>query len=66
MTREPLVTVGAITAAVAACIGLLVAFGVDLTGDQQTAILGVVAVVAPLVVAALTRSKVTPVADPRP
>jgi hypothetical protein len=61
MKNEPLVTVATITALVTACIGLLTAFGLDLTSDQQTAILGVVAVVAPLVVAAFTRSKVTPV-----
>lgn len=61
MTREPLVTVASITAAATAVIALLVSFGLDLTGDQQTAILGVVGVVAPLVVAALTRSRVTPV-----
>jgi hypothetical protein len=65
MTREPLVTAATITALVTALIGLLVAFGVDLTDDQQTAVLGVVAVVAPLVVALFTRSKVTPVKDPR-
>lgn len=65
MTREPLVTVASITAAVAAVIALVVAFGVHLTGDQQTAILGVVGVVAPAVVAIVTRPKVTPVDDPR-
>lgn len=61
MNREPLVTVASITAGVAALLTLLVAFGVDLSGDKQTAILGVAAVVAPLIVAAVTRSKVTPV-----
>lgn len=65
MTREPLVTVGTITGAVTAVIALLVAFGFDLTAEQQTAILAVVAVAAPFVVAAATRSKVTPVKDPR-
>lgn len=65
MTREPLVTVGTITGAVTAIIALLVAFGLDLSAEQQTAILGVVAVAAPFVVAAATRSKVTPIKDPR-
>jgi hypothetical protein len=60
MTREPLVTVASITALIGALIGLVVAFGVDLTGDQQTAILGLTTVAAPLLVAALVRSKVTP------
>lgn len=60
MKREPLVTVATITAAVTAALTLLTAFGLDLSGDQQTAILGVVAVAAPLIVAAITRGKVTP------
>ena len=49
-STEPLVTVGTITAAVTAVIGLLVAFGLDLSADQRTAVLGVVAVIAPFVV----------------
>lgn len=46
---EPVLTTASITAAVSAVIALLVAFGVDLTEAQTTAILGVVAVAAPLV-----------------
>lgn len=65
MNREPLLTVGTMTGAVTAIIALLVAFGLDLTGEQQTAILAVVAVAAPFVVAAVTRPKVTPIKDPR-
>ena len=61
MKNEPLVTVATITALVGAVIGLLVAFGVPLTSDQQTAILGVTTVAAPLVVALFVRSRVTPV-----
>lgn len=64
MNREPLVTIATITAAVVAVIALLVAYGVDITEAQQNGILGVVAVVAPFVVAFLTRPKVTPVDDP--
>ena len=60
MTREPLLTIGTLTALVAAVVALLVAFGVPLTGDQREAILGAAAVVAPLVVAFLSRPKVTP------
>ena len=60
MTREPLITIGTLTALVAAVVALLVAFGVPLTGDQREAILGAAAVVAPLVVAFLSRPKVTP------
>lgn len=62
MTNEPLITVASITAGVTALLTLLVAFGLDLSGEQQTAILGVVAVVAPVVVALVTRPKVTPTA----
>jgi hypothetical protein len=61
MTNEPLWTVAGITAAVSAVIGLLTAFGLSLTETQSTAILGVVGVLAPVVVALVARSKVTPV-----
>lgn len=63
--REPLATAATITAAVAAVLALLVAFGVALDEAQQQAILGVAAVAAPLIVAIVVRPKVTPVADPR-
>lgn len=59
MKNEPVITVAGVTAAVTAVIALLVSFGVDLTQDQQNAILGVVAVVAPLVVI-YARKFVTP------
>lgn len=52
---EPLVTVGSITAGVTALLGLVVAFGLPISAEQQAAILGVVAVVAPLVVAVVGR-----------
>ncbi|MFV2094812.1 hypothetical protein ACFHW1_04885 [Micromonospora sp. LOL_014] len=57
-SSEPLWSVGGITAAVTAFLSLVVAFGVDLTADQQTAILGVAAVLAPLAVALVGRSRV--------
>ena len=60
MSSEPLVTVASITAGVAAIIALLVSFGIPVTPEQQTAILGVVAVVAPIVVALVARERVTP------
>lgn len=60
MKREPVLTVGGIGAAAAAILALLVAFGVPLTDDQQTAILGVVAVAAPVIVAVIARRFVTP------
>lgn len=65
MTREPLFTAAGITAGAAALIALLIAFGLDLTQDQTVAILGVVGVGAPILVALLSRSQVTPVADPK-
>lgn len=61
MKREPAITVGTISAAVAAILALLVAFGLDVTEEQQTAILGVVAAIGPLVAGLLIRHKVTPV-----
>jgi hypothetical protein len=63
MTNEPLVTVAFITALVSAVINLIVQFGITVTADQQTAILGLTAVLGPLIVAAIGRRKVTPVSD---
>lgn len=57
-SAEPLISVATVTAAATALVGLMVAFGLDLTADQRTAILGLVAVVAPIVVAAWGRRKV--------
>ncbi|SCL21527.1 hypothetical protein [Micromonospora inyonensis] len=57
-STEPLWTVGGITAAVTATLALLVAFGLEVTDEQETAILGVVAVVAPLIVTAVARGRV--------
>lgn len=58
-TVEPVLTTAGITAAAAAVIALIVAFGVDLSDVQTEAILGVVAVAAPLVVI-IARRYVTP------
>jgi predicted amino acid dehydrogenase len=72
MKNEPLRTVAGITAAVSAVLTLLVAFGVNLTDAQNTAILGVAGVLAPLVVAWVAwvaRRKVMPASklrDPLP
>lgn len=60
MTSEPLAAVAAITSAVTAVLYLLTEFGLSINNNQQAAILGVVAVVAPLVVAFFTRPQVTP------
>lgn len=61
MKNEPAITIGAISAAVAAIIALLVSFGIDLTEAQTTAILGVVAAIGPIVAAVITRARVSPV-----
>lgn len=60
MKREPAVTVAAITAAASAIITLLIAFGVPMSEAQSQAILGVVAVLAPIVVGLIARGMVTP------
>ncbi len=60
MKYEPLISVSSIVAAATAIIALLVAFGVPLTEDQKVAILGLVGVLAPVIVALVTRGRVTP------
>ena len=61
--NEPVMT-AAIAPIVAAVIGLLVAFGVDLTPEQQQAVITAVLVIAPVLLVAanwLARQRVTPV-----
>lgn len=53
--NEPIVTVAGVSSAVSAVIALLVAFGLQLTVEQTAAIMGVVAVIAPIVVALIAR-----------
>ena len=60
MKKEPAITVGTISAAVAAVLALLVSFGIPVTEDQQTAILGVVAALGPIVTGLIVRKKVSP------
>lgn len=60
MKKEPVISVGSISAGVAAVIALIVAFGVPVTEDQQIAILGVVAAVGPIAAAVVTRRFVSP------
>jgi uncharacterized membrane protein (DUF441 family) len=63
--REPVLTSASIVALVAALIAVLAAFGLPLSDDQTTAVVSLVGVVAPLVVALLSRPRVTPIADPK-
>lgn len=57
---EPAITIGSISAAVAAIIAVAVAFGIPISEDQQIALLGVVAAVGPIVTAIITRRFVVP------
>lgn len=58
MQTEPAGMVATITGAVTAVIALLVAYGFDISNEQQVALLGVVAVIAPVIAGIVTRSKV--------
>lgn len=58
MKTEPAITVASITAAVTAILALLVAYGFDVSDEQQQAILGIVAVLAPIIVGIVTRQNV--------
>jgi hypothetical protein len=55
---EPLLSVGTVTAVATAAIAVAVAFGLKLSEGQTATIIGVVAALAPLVVAWLGRRKV--------
>lgn len=61
-TPEPARLIALATAAITSLIGLLVAFGVDLTQEQQAAILATFGTVTSLIVVAgeMIRSRVTP------
>ena len=61
MHNEPVITGASVLAFVAAVVTLLVAFGVDISADQQKAVLSVVAIAGPVVVAVFVRRRVTPV-----
>jgi hypothetical protein len=58
--NEPAVTAGVVVALATAVLALLIAFKVPITDDQRTAILGVVAVLAPFIAALIIRAFVTP------
>lgn len=58
MKKEPAITIGAISAAVAAIIVLAVSLGAPISEETQAAILGVIAAAGPIVAGLITRSKV--------
>lgn len=60
LSREPAAVTATITALVAALITLVVAFGLDLTKEQEVAIIGITAVLAPIIAGLITRTKVSP------
>jgi hypothetical protein len=65
MQREPILTVGMVTAVIVALLSLAASFGLPLSQEQQQALLTVVAAGAPIVTALVTwwraRKKTTPV-----
>lgn len=69
MKREPVITTAGVVSAIAALIGLWVAFGGNLTDAQREAVMQVAVILAPVIAAGLTaligRLFVTPLADPR-
>ncbi len=58
MRQEPAVLIGQVTAVVAAVLVLLRVFGLPLSEEQQSAIRGLVAVLAPLVAGLVIRRHV--------
>lgn len=65
MNSNPVWNAAAVGSITSALITLLVSFGVPLTAEQQTAVIGFVAVVSPFAVAFFAAGKVTSLADPR-
>jgi hypothetical protein len=59
--NEPAITGGIIVAIAGAILGVVVAFGVSITPDQQKAIMVLVAAVAPIIAAVIIRQFVWPV-----
>lgn len=58
LQKEPSAIIGSIVAIVTAILALLVAYGFNVSQEQQAAILGVTAVVAPLVASLIIRFNV--------
>ncbi len=54
---EPVLSTASIVTVVTAILAMLVSFGLPLSDDQQAAVLGAIAVVAPVVLGLVARSK---------
>lgn len=65
MKNEPVLTAAAITPIAMAILFLLNSFGVGFTSEQQEAIITLVAMVLPLLLAWFARMQVTPTANPK-
>lgn len=66
MTTEPVVVINSIIAVITAVIAALVTGGVlQVSPDQQQQIVGIVVAIGALVATFISRSQVTPVANPK-
>ena len=66
MSSEPVVIINSIVAVITAIIAALVTGGVlKVSPDQQQQIVGIIVAIGALVAAFLSRSQVTPVANPK-
>ena len=63
-SQEPVITAASIAGLVSAIMILLVTFGINITVEQQVAILAVIAAGAPIAAAIWARNKVTPLVNP--
>lgn len=62
MKSEPAVTIGTVTGAIGAGVVMLVTLGViDLSQEQQNALMAFVVAAAPIIAGIIIRSRVTPV-----
>lgn len=61
---QPVITSATVVAVITALVALLVAFGVPVTEEQKIAIIGFVAVVAPLATIFWSKRKTTTLVDP--
>lgn len=58
MKKEPVITIGGVSAVVSAVIALIVVLGVQIPEGLEAAIIGLVAAAGPIVAGLISRSKV--------